>query len=390
MTRLERPAEYAGQAFLAEEDVATLERAAAERQFAPRPVDPKTGTPLTQDGVGDYNPEWFDSGITILPSRRTSLIVDPPDGRIPYTQEALRHQRRYGTGPYDSYLDLDTGERCLGDGALEMIWLGYNPNHQIVQTTDHVVILHEMFHERRIIPLDGGPHVDAGIRQWNGNLRGRWEGDTLVVESTNFVDRWRDYRFNAVWRAPSQTLHLVERFTRLDAETMVYRVTITDPARFTSPWIVETYLTTNQAARGVTTGPMYEYACHEGNYGGQNILTGISILPAGSGPSYTNTPLRTPDFFSARYSAPNSRQVGPRSTGNRLEPLLSGYFSGTAPHVCPVFAASLHSGRASASWHRQRPDPPQHVAEQPPGQMPLCQQEPVVPRMLHQPAPGFH
>ena len=276
LTRLERPAEYAGQAFLAEEDVATLERAAAERQFAPRPVDPKTGTPLTQDGVGDYNPEWFDSGITILPSRRTSLIVDPPDGRIPYTQEALRHQRRYGTGPYDSYLDLDTGERCLGDGALEMIWLGYNPNHQIVQTTDHVVILHEMFHERRIIPLDGGPHVDAGIRQWNGNLRGRWEGDTLVVESTNFVDRWRDYRFNAVWRAPSQTLHLVERFTRLDAETMVYRVTITDPARFTSPWIVETYLTTNQAARGVTTGPMYEYACHEGNYGGQNILTWIS------------------------------------------------------------------------------------------------------------------
>ena len=120
------------------------------------------------------------------------------------------------------------------------------------------------------------------------------------------------------------------------------------------------------------------------------MLTGISILPAGSGPSYTNTPLRTPDFFSARYSAPNSRQVGPRSTGNRLEPLLSGYFSGTAPHVCPVFAASLHSGRASASRHWQRPDPPQHVAEQSPGQMPFRQQEPVVPRMLHQPAPGFH
>ena len=119
-------------------------------------------------------------------------------------------------------------------------------------------------------------------------------------------------------------------------------------------------------------------------------LPGISILPAGSGPSYTNTPLRTPDFFSARYSAPNSRQVGPRSTGNRLEPLLSGYFSGTAPRVCPVFAASLHSGRASASRHWQRPDPPQHVAEQSPGQMPFRQQEPVVPRMLHQPAPGFH
>ena len=133
---------------------------------------------------------------------------------------------------------------------------------------------------------------------------------------------------------------------------------------------------------------MSDAAQHES--GTEYVQAGISILPAGSGPSYTNTPLRTPDFFSARYSAPNSRQVGPRSTGNRLEPLLSGYFSGTAPHVCPVFAASLHSGRASASRHWQRPDPPQHVAEQSPGQMPFRQQEPVVPRMLHQPAPGFH
>ena len=237
MTNLERPEEYAGQAFLSEEDVAALERVAAEKQFAPRPVDPKTGVPLTQDGVGDYNPEWFDSGITILPSKRTSLIVDPPDGRIPYQPVALAYERAYGAPPYDSHVDLDTGERCLGDGALEMVWLGYNPNHQIVQTADHVVILHEMFHERRIIPLDGSPYVGAGIRQWNGDLRGRWEGDTLVVESKNFADRWRDDRFTAIWRAPSQTLHLVERFTRLDAETMLYRVTVTDPTRFTSPWI---------------------------------------------------------------------------------------------------------------------------------------------------------
>ena len=274
LTSLERPEEYADLAFLTEEDVAALERVATEQQFAPRPVDPKTGVPLTQDGVGDYNPEWFDSGTTILPSKRTSLVVDPADGRIPYRQEALDYQRAYGTPPYDSHVDLDTGERCLGDGALTMVWLGYNPNHQIVQTTDHVVILHEMFHERRIIPLDGRPHVGGGIRQWNGDLRGRWEGDTLVVDSKNFVDRWRDYRFTAVWRAPSPTLHLVERYTRLDAETMLYTVTVTDPERFTSPWTIETYLTTNQAARGVTTGPLYEYACHEGNYGARNILSG--------------------------------------------------------------------------------------------------------------------
>jgi hypothetical protein len=131
-----------------------------------------------------------------------------------------------------------------------------------------------MFHERRIVPLDGSPHVGEGIRQWNGDLRGRWEGDTLVVETKNFSDRWQDDRFTAVWRAPSATLHLVERFTRLDGETMLYRATVTDPDRFTSPWTVETYLTTNQAARGVTTGPLYEYACHEGNYGAQNILSG--------------------------------------------------------------------------------------------------------------------
>ena len=155
-----------------------------------------------------------------------------------------------------------------------MLWFGYNPNHQIVQTANHVVILHEMFRERRIIPIDAGPHVDVDIRQWNGDLRGRWEGDTLVVESTNFSDRWRDDRFNNVWRAPSDTLHLVERFTRLDADMMLYEVTITDPAKFASPWTVETYLTTNQAAAGVTQGPIYEFACHEGNYGGRNILSG--------------------------------------------------------------------------------------------------------------------
>ena len=280
LTRLERPQKYAEQAFLTEEDVAALEREAADRKAVSlsqefvEATDPTTGAPLAQDGVGTYNPQYFDGGTRMAPSRRTSLIVDPPDGRIPYREETHRYQREYGAPPYDSHVDLDTGERCLGDGALEMLWFGYNPNHQIVQTANHVVILHEMFRERRIIPIDAGPHVDADIRQWNGDLRGRWEGDTLVVESTNFSDRWRDDRFNNVWRAPSDTLHLVERFTRLDADMMLYDVTITDPAKFASPWTVETYLTTNQAAAGVTQGPIYEFACHEGNYGGRNILSG--------------------------------------------------------------------------------------------------------------------
>lgn len=283
LTRLERPEKYADQAFLTEEDVAALEReAAANKQYSlsqefVEPTDPATGAPIAQGGVGTYNPQYFDGGTRIAPSRRTSLIVDPPDGRIPYLAETHRYQRVYGAPPYDSHLDLDTGERCLGDGPLETLWFGYNPNHQIVQTENHVVILHEMFRERRIIPIDAGTHIDAAIRQWNGDLRGRWEGDTLVVESTNFADRWQDERFNEIWRAPSDTLHLVERFTRLDAEMMLYQVTITDPAKFARPWTVETYLTTNQAAAGVSQGPIYEFACHEGNYGGRNILRGARV-----------------------------------------------------------------------------------------------------------------
>ena len=286
LTDLERPEKYADQAFLTQEDVATLEREAAQQKavslsqdFVPR-LDPATGRPLDQIqpgqqfGVGTYNPQYFDGGTRMAPSRRTSLIVDPPDGRIPYRAETHRYEREYGAPPYDSYVDLDTGERCLGDGPLETLWFGYNPNHQIVQTADHVVILHEMFRERRIIPIDAGPHVDADIHQWNGDIRGRWEGDTLVVESTNFSDRWKEDRFNEIWRAPSDTLHLVERFTRLDGDMMLYKVTITDPAKFASPWTVETYLTTDQAAAGVSQGPIYEFACHEGNYGGRNILSG--------------------------------------------------------------------------------------------------------------------
>ena len=298
LTDLERPEEYGDQAFLTEEDVAALEREASQdkavslsQSFVPN-VDSATGRPLDQIqpgqqfGVGTYNPQYFDGGTRISLSRRTSLVVDPPDGRIPYRSETHQYQREYGAPPYDSHVDLDTGERCLGDGTLETLWFGYNPNHHIVQTADHVVILHEMYRERRIIPIDAGPHVDADIRQWNGDIRGHWEGDTLVVESRNFPDRWREDRFNEIWRGPSDTLNLVERFTRIDNENIEYTVTITDPARFESPWTVETFLTTNQAAAGVSQGPIYEFACHEGNYGGRNILSGARVS---EGATYTET-----------------------------------------------------------------------------------------------------
>ena len=186
--------------------------------------------------------------------RRTALITDPPDGRIPYTPEMAERSRLQGiyrvSGERNSWVDVDTGERCMTDGV-PMFWLGYNPNHQIVQTPDHVVILHEMFRDRRIIPLGDG--LQGSIRQWNGDIRGHWDGDTLVVESTRFVGRTDD-RWAQTWRMPTETMHLVERFTRVDESTLMYEFTLTDPAKFTGPWSVRLPLTTNQRRAGSPRG----------------------------------------------------------------------------------------------------------------------------------------
>ena len=266
MTPLERRPEHAGKDVLTEEEAAALERRADESRFVER--EPSDGDP------GTYNQIWFDPGTRIVSDRRTALITAPSDGQVPYTSamaERERLQVAYRVnGQRDSWVDVDTGERCMTDGV-PMFWLGYNPNHQIVQTPDHVVILHEMFRDRRIIPITDQPH--ASVRQWNGDIRGHWDGDTLVVESTHFVDGTSD-RWAATWRMPTQTMHLVERFTRSDRDTLQYEFTLTDPAKFTQPWSVRIPLTTNQASRGVTEGPLYEYACHEGNYSLMNVLSG--------------------------------------------------------------------------------------------------------------------
>ena len=276
LTPLERPPQFEGREFLTEEEVAALENGAVARnvQLAERPAESTTAggsVDWREDGTpGFYNTFWLDGGTAWDPSRRTSLVVDPPDGRIPYTATARDNERPHGSGPWNSFLDLDTGERCLGDG-LPQIWFGYNPNHQIFQTPEHVVIFHEMFHQRRIIPLDGRPH--ANITQWNGEPRGRWDGDTLVVESRDFPDRPHD-RWNSTWRTPTSQLHMVERFTRVDAEAIDYEATITDPTRFTRPWTVRFPLSQDQSARGVAAGELFEFACHEGNYAIGNVLRG--------------------------------------------------------------------------------------------------------------------
>jgi hypothetical protein len=261
ITPLERPARFAGREFLTEEEAKAIDAAAAE-QYDQRPQN------ATQDVDAAYNQFWWDRGRTV-PTRRTSLIVDPPDGRLPaLTPEG---QRRAGAiasrlqgvtaGPEDRNL----AERCITRGAPKLPG-GYNNNFQIVQTPTHVAIMQEMIHEVRIIPLSNAPHLPPGVRQWLGDSRGRWEGDTLVIETANYHPL---SGFNSYYccRGAAEHLRIVERFRRTGADTLEYRFTVEDPTTFTRPFTVELPM-----AR--IDEPIFEYACHEANYGLEGILRG--------------------------------------------------------------------------------------------------------------------
>ena len=282
LTPVERPDGLADKTTLTAEEAAQFETTSAEQRTA--------SDRFVAGNVGAYNQFWMDSGKTVVGSRRTSLVIDPPDGKIPWTPEGREVDRlaagKYGVGPFDSWTDADTGERCLTDGLPFVPLQGYNMNYHILQGPGWVAILNEMFHEYRMIPVDDRPHAAPQIGQWLGDARGHWEGDTLVVETTNFADK-AHYLWRATWRAATPTLHLVERFKRTDNETLDYEFTVTDPPRFTRPWTASVPMTTDHASRGVTSGRMYEYACHEGNYGLFNIMNGARIeelaaAPAGS------------------------------------------------------------------------------------------------------------
>ena len=183
---------------------------------------------------------------------------------------------RYGIGPFNDYTDLDTGERCISDGITMVALQPYNMNYQIVQTEDTIVIAHEMYHEFRVIPLDGRPFISDKIGQWLGDARAHWEGDTLVIESRNFADKL-DYYWAWPWRSARGSLTLIERLTRLDETNMDYQVIVDDPEMFTQPWTISAPMTTDQASRGVTAGPLFEFACHEGNYALPNVLRGAQM-----------------------------------------------------------------------------------------------------------------
>ena len=275
-TPLERPAQFADTPFLTEEEAAERAREALLRRDAP----PRPGT------VGTYNAFWSDGDRGTIMTR-TSLIVDPPDGRIPpLTPEALKRESeradvRRGRGEADSAPDRNRLERCLARG-LPMAPGPSNNTYQIFQSPGYVAIFMEMVHDTRIIPMDGRPH--GTIRTWLGDSRGRWEGDTLVVETTSFVDTLDGGRYlpshpGALFqhRGSGEMLHLVERFTRVEPDRIEYEFTMNDPTTFTRPW---TALVPMQKTEDLP----FEYACHEGNHGMVNMLKGARANDAAGNP----------------------------------------------------------------------------------------------------------
>ena len=259
-TALERPARFAGREFMTPAEVAAYEQEALEREDGRPPDDGRTEQSV-------HPVWWLDYGKTVVKSRRTSLIVDPPDGRIPAQTPQGRERavaRRAAArehGPADSYENRSLQERCITRGLPEVILPGpYNNNLQIVQAPGYVVLFTEMIHDARVVPMDGRPHRSPNLRAWMGDSRGRWDGDTLVIDTTNFTDRTN-------FRGSGENLHLVERFTRVDADTIDYRFTVEDPTTWSRPWTVAYPIVR-------TDGPIYEFACHEGNYGLRGILTG--------------------------------------------------------------------------------------------------------------------
>ena len=259
---------------LAASETFTEEQAA---EFSEQEIGRRSRDADTSDRVGPYNDFWFDEGTSVT-TDRTSLIVEPSNGRIPPMTSAAVVRKdaamlvRHGVGGHEPtpgglVEDLGPGGlqvRCiLGfNSGPPMAPSAYNNNLQLLQTENTVVLFAEMNHNARIVPLDGREHVDPGIRQWTGDARGHWDGDTLVVETRNFL---RETNF--MRGSTSEHLTLIERFTRVDANILQYDVTVDDPTVWTQPWTFSVPMQKN-------TEPVYEYACHEGNYGLYNILAG--------------------------------------------------------------------------------------------------------------------
>jgi hypothetical protein len=265
ITPLERPVALGTKEFYTEQEM--QER---ERQAIVRATDEARGTDAKSDVAGAYNDFWWDRGTKDIKTRRTSLIISPPNGRIPWRPEVVernvararvRDAMLDSPNPIHTWLDVDTGERCITDG---IPWTpgAYNNNYLIVQSPGNVAILHEMYRELRVLTVGDRPR--ANIPQWFGDSYGRWQGNTLVVETDNFADKSALW-WPAAWRQARPTFTIAERFTREDADTLVYEFTVTDPTLFTSAWTAQIPMTSAEDR-------LYEYACHEGNYAMPSML----------------------------------------------------------------------------------------------------------------------
>ena len=262
-TPLERPDGLAGKHTFTEEEAAEFERTSLDRLLTTFARE----VPIS----GELNGIWLETAKgRVPPGRSTSLVVDPPDGKVPYTPEG---QKRWDAVPKigkpipaNVPEDRTEAERCITTDGLLVPNFFYNNYFEIVQAPGYVAIVTEMMHETRVIPLDRSPHVGAGVRMWSGDSRGWWDGETLVVETKNFNDKKR-------FRGASDQLQTVERFTKLDADTIEYRLTVTDPVTFSKPWTL-----VNGLRRA--DGGIYEVACHEGNIGLRGILAGARAQEA--------------------------------------------------------------------------------------------------------------
>jgi hypothetical protein len=262
ITPLERPADLKDKAVFTPAEAAQYERDVVQRNNADR----RDGSAEADVGRA-YNNFWYDRGTKVIPALRTSLVIDPPDGRIPALTPAAQQRvaaqaeaRRQH--PADGPEDRALTERCIlwPTAGPPMLPGPYNNNYQIVQGPGYVAIEVEMIHDVRIISTDGRPHLPSDVRQWMGDSRGHWEGNTLVVDTTNFSGK-------TTFRGSDESLHLVERFTRAGPDMILYEFTVDDPASFTKPW-------TAQVPMLKMEGPLVEYACHEGNYAMTGMLGG--------------------------------------------------------------------------------------------------------------------
>ena len=276
LTPVERPASVQGKLTLSDQEAKAFEKKEEDELQA---QDGASDGPLIaaagSSGTGGYNVLFIDRGAELARVdglKRTSLIVDPPDGKIPALTDAAKQSTAAVVDRYDNIHDRPLSERCLlgfsSTAGPPMLPVLYNNNYQIVQTPDHIMILVEMVHDVRIIRMNA-QHAPANVRKWLGDSVGHWEGDTLVVDTTNFSDYTTFYEdaLDGLQARTAKNLHVVERFQRISADTILYRAAIDDPTTFTRRWTVEYPFL-------AAAGPVFEYACHEGNYAMTDIMGG--------------------------------------------------------------------------------------------------------------------